>query len=168
MLACAGVGIIAGSLFKGSYFDAMQEIVNSFGNNILNQILCFGSNEKLFLLLKVIIKRLIPFILVWLLSSTVAGKPYIIGMLAFNGFTAGFWCCFVGMSYGQEAIALIFAWYFPHLIFYAISYCISIIYITENYRSRKFMLISLLTALMLTGCVLETYINPIILRWAFS
>ena len=75
---CIFLGILAGGLFKGSYFDDLKTVMNSFIDYVINRYLYIGSTEKTFLLIKIIIKRVGTFALLWLLSLTVAKMPYIV------------------------------------------------------------------------------------------
>lgn len=168
MLACAGIGIITGSLFRSSYFDALEKLVSSFGNYVINQSLYMNSSDKLFLFFKIVIKRIVPFILLWLLAETVAGRVYMVLLCGSSGYVTGFWGCFLAMLYGGLSVRIIVAWYFPQVILYVLAYLVTILYITGGYTQRKKVLITLLTVILIAGCALEAYINPICLRWAFG
>ena len=82
---CIFLGILAGGLFKGSYFDDLKTVMNSFIDYVINRYLYIGSTEKTFLLIKIIIKRVGTFALLWLLSLTVAKMPYIVWLCIKNG-----------------------------------------------------------------------------------
>lgn len=77
---------IGRGLFKGSYFDDLKTVMNSFIDYVINRYLYIGSTEKTFLLIKIIIKRVGTFALLWLLSLTVAKMPYIVWLCIKNGF----------------------------------------------------------------------------------
>lgn len=167
-VVCAFFGVLAGNLFKSSYFDALKTVVDNFTDYVINRFLYIGNAEKIVLLVKVIIKRMGPFILMWLLSLTVARIPYIIWLCIKNGFCMGFFSCFMVMAYGVNACRYVPMWYFPQIIIYAFVYGFCIVYITENLQKKKKSVILFMTLLMFAGCFLEAYINPVCLSYVFS
>ncbi len=139
---CIFLGILAGGLFKGSYFDDLKTVMNSFIDYVINRYLYIGSTEKTFLLIKIIIKRVGTFALLWLLSLTVAKMPYIVWLCIKNGFITGFFTCFMFMAYGLNAVLYLLAWGFPQLILYILVYALGILYITEKvFYSVHFLLV---------------------------
>lgn len=165
---CAFFGILAGSLLKSSYFDALKAVTDNFIDYVINRFLYIGCAEKIALLVKIVFKRMGPFILLWLLSLTIARIPYIIWLCAKSGFTTGFFICFMAMAYRAAAIKYIAMWYFPQIIIYAAVYGFSMIYITENLQKKKRLLIAFLSLVLFAGCILEAYVNPICLSYVFS
>lgn len=164
---CIFLGILAGGLFKGSYFDDLKTVMNSFIDYVINRYLYIGSTEKTFLLIKIIIKRVGTFALLWLLSLTVAKMPYIVWLCIKNGFITGFFTCFMFMAYGLNAVIYLLAWGFPQLILYILVYALGIMYITENLQKKKSAVIIILFILLIAGCILEAYINPVCMSTVF-
>ncbi len=167
-VVCAFLGVLAGSLFKSSYFDALKSVTDNFIDYVINRFLYMGSTEKCVLLFKIAVKRVGPFILMWLLSLTVARIPYIVWLCAKSGFLTGFFICFMIMAYGIDACKYIPVWYCPQIIIYAFVYGFSIIYITENLQKRKKPVVVFLAFLLFAGCLLEAYVNPVCLSYVFS
>ena len=166
--SCLGIGVITGSLFRGSYFNELKGIIDGFQGDVMNRLLYMGNKENTLLLIRVLFTRFIPFVLMWLLAKTVAKTPYFLWVCISRGFWIGCWCCFLAMAYGTASIRLIHMWYFPQLLFYFVVYGGSLWYITEGIKKRKVIIITLLTILLLTGCLLETYVNPTCLSWAIT
>lgn len=164
---CIFLGILAGGLFKGSYFDDLKTVMNSFIDYVINRYLYIGSTEKTFLLIKIIIKRVGTFALLWLLSLTVAKMPYIVWLCIKNGFITGFFTCFMFMAYGLNAVIYLLAWGFPQLILYILVYALGIMYITENLQKKKSAVIIILFILLIAGCILEAYVNPVCMSTVF-
>ncbi len=165
---CFFIGILFGSLSQSSYFDVLKAVVDSFSESVVNRMLYLGKEEQILLFLKVLAKHAGPFALIWLLSNTVAGKPYIVWLCVSRGFVSGFWCCFLAMAYRLQAIKLIPLWYFPQILLYIIVFGFSVLYITENLQRKKQFVIIILSVLLIAGCIFETYINPICLSYAFA
>ena len=162
-LIAAGIGIIIGSLFQSSYFDELKEINDSFFNNISNYPVYMGTQENIFLLFKVICKRILPFGLMWVLEKTDFVIPYIMWFLVSRGFFFGFFVSFMGICYKLKAVKLMFGILFPHMLVYAAVFIFVILCITKGIKRKKRIVVLALAVIMLAGCLMETYLSPVIL-----
>jgi len=154
------IGIITGSLFKSSYFNELKSVMDIFEGNAINYSLYMGSEEKLVFLVNVLIKRCIPFMLLWILAGNKQMSIiYIVWLCISNGYVFGFMCRFFVAAYKGMALKIIPAFYFPHYIFYAFTFGISVIYITLGIKKKK-TVVGGLVLLHIIGALLETYVNP--------
>lgn len=72
------------------------------------------------------------------------------------------------MAYGLNAVIYLLAWGFPQLILYILVYALGIMYITENLQKKKSAVIIILFILLIAGCILEAYVNPICMSTVFG
>ena len=94
-------------------------------------------------------------------------RPYIVWLCIKNGFITGFFTCFMFMAYGLNAVLYLLAWGFPQLILYILVYALGILYITENLQKKKSAVIIILFILLIAGCILEAYVNPVCMSTVF-
>ena len=161
---CAVFGIITGSLFRGSYFDALKAIVDDYFDNINNNYDSLDSSESAYIFFRNIIKRIEPFAILWLLSGIEFVRVFIAWLFAKWGYVFGFITCFMVMAYRYSSLAIIFAWFMPQGLVYGIVYLLSMLYIMCGLTRKKGIIITLLSLLMIAGCACETYINPLLIR----
>ena len=161
---CAVFGIITGSLFRGSYFDALKAIIDDYFENITCNFDTLGSSEMIHMLFRLLVKRLRPFAILWILSKVEFVRVFIAWLFAKWGYIAGFITCFIVMAYGKSSPGIIAAWAMPQILIYGIVYLMSIVYIMYDFKKKKAIIITLLSLLMIAGCVCETYINPVCIR----
>jgi len=160
------LGVITGSLFRSSYFDALKSMLDDYFNNIENRQLYLGTEESFQLLVRVMFRRLRPFVLLWLLSGTNYVRIFIAWLFAARGYMSGFMVCFLVMAYGGGSVPVIFAWGMPQVLLYGVAYVMSMIYILSDFSRKKSIIITLLSLLMIAGCICEAYVNPAFLGMA--
>ncbi len=168
MGVCIFLGILTGALIKGSYFDDLKAAVDSFMDYVINRYQYTGKAERAFLLIRVTVKRTGTYALLWLLSVTVVKTPYIIWLCVKNGFITGFFACFMCMAYGTDAVIYLLSWIFPQMILYVIVYSLGIMYIINDLQKKKRAVIIILYILLIAGCILEAYINPLCMTTVFQ
>lgn len=161
---CAVFGIITGSLFRSSYFDALKTIVDDYLENINNNYDSLDSSEFVYMLFRNIIKRIEPFAILWLLSGIEFVRVFIAWLFAKWGYIFGFITCFIVMAYKYSSIGIVIAWFMPQGLVYGIVYILSMLYIMYGLTRKKGIIITLLSILMIAGCVCETYVNPLFIR----
>lgn len=155
------LGILFGSLFRSSYFNELKAVMDRYSTDVVNHSLYMGAGENIVLFVKIIVKRGIPFIMLWILSDNKRFRmPFILWICISEGFMLGFMCQFFVYSYPELAIKLIPAYFFPHYLMYIVAYGLSMLYITSDLSRRKGVLIMLLSILMIAGAAAETLVNP--------
>lgn len=161
---CVVLGIITGSLFRSSYFDALKTIFDDYIENISNYYDGISSTELLPMLIRILISRLRPFVILWLLSGIEFVRIFIAWLFAKWGYMFGFISCFAVMAYGSSSVAMIAAWIMPQVLIYGVAYFMSLMYIMCDFSRKKGLIITLLLLIMIAGCVCEIYVNPICIR----
>lgn len=165
ILTCvsAVLGIVTGSLFKSSYFDTLKSIVDDYFANIINYD-SMSNSELVYMLFRILQKRIRPFVILWLLSGIEFVRVFIAWLFVKWGYMAGFITCFVVMAYRYSSFGIIFAWFMPQILIYGIAYFLSFLYIMCDFNRKKWIIITLLSLLMIAGCVCETYVNPMCIK----
>lgn len=169
------MGTIFANLFKNIYLNS-STLTDSLNIDKINMLqINYGSLLKL-----VLVSNYKKFFLVWLLSLTVLGIPFIIMFILYHGFSIGFIISVVTMEYGIKGILLFFSYLFPQYIIYIPVYIITLwkayqmctdMYNTNRTVSRgrmnllvkNFPMILILAVLLLLGVIVETYLNTFIM-----
>lgn len=155
------LGVLFGSLFKSSYFNELKTVMDRYSTDVVNHSLYMGVGENCVLFVKIMVKRGMPFFLLWMLSDNRKLRlPLIAGICIYEGFILGFVCCFFVYAYAGFAIKLIPAYYFPHYLLYTVAYGLSMLYITSGLSKRKGILIIILSGILMAGILTETLVNP--------
>ena len=131
-------------------------------------------------------KRLTSFFLLTVMATTFLGVAVTYGAFIWYGFAGGAFMAAVCIRYGLKGILLLGATFLPQYLLYVPAFCLLLnwcyqicctLYFPakvyggweDTYRSRKAFLAAkgvqflVLLAVVITGIILESYVNPIIL-----
>lgn len=170
------IGILFARIFKGFYWDQ----IDLLDKNYLSRIKDYSIDYSV-LLRYVIWKNFRTFILFWILSATAIGIPYMALCILYGGFQAGFFLSVILMQYNFKGILLLFGYTFPHYIIYILVavlclrsgywLCRNMYYDTRMSKKRRveriakhLVLIIILGAVLMLGCLLETYVGSFLLK----
>jgi len=174
------LGILAGFLFAGIFKNYYWNSIDILDPNYLSKIKD-ASIDYSVLLRYVYWNIFRPFILLWVISATAFGIPYIGFCLVYSGFQCGFFLSVIFMKYSIKGILLIIGYTFPHyLIYIPVAYlclrsgywlCRGMYYDTKMSKRgraeriiKHLIIIILLAAALAVGGLLETYVGSSILR----
>ena len=139
----------------------------------------FSRLDKLQLLIFVLQKRLRGFLIIWLFSITVLAVPYNIFIVAWKGFSAGFVITSLSVIYGWKGFLESLVLVMPQYIIY-VPVFVEIVYLSykihnnsesaldkkkSRYPLGQLPACLFLLGALIVGCILETFLNPIILDW---
>lgn len=168
-LICALLGVITGSLFKGSYYDELKRMFDIFFEDIRSRLTYLTESDRVYLLLDIVQKRIKALIILWLLSGLPIVRLYIAWIWGYIGYIGGFLSCFMFMAYKGQAAVILVLWGMPHIILYGIAYIVAMYYIVNEFRRKKAAVIVATLLLLILGCVCEAYVNPMMLgRYAIA
>lgn len=109
--------------------------------------------------------RLLPFILVLVLTFTKVRKISAAVTVFWTGFSGGILLSLAAMNMGIKGILLCIVGIFPHFLFYIPAYIVLLVYSwqypSNQWNRQKTVFIA---AAMLTGILTEAYINPGLVR----
>lgn len=170
------LGTIFANLFKDIYLSDIT-LTNSMNISKINTLqINYGS------LLKFVLENNYKkYFLLWILSATVIGIPFMVLFIVYHGFCTGFIISISTMQYGLKGILLFLAYIFPQYLIYIPIYifalwkgydmCINMYYNTKtNMKSKMGVVIErlpfilVLAVMLLLGSIVETYFNTFILQ----
>jgi stage II sporulation protein M len=182
------VGIIIGSFFA-NYLDTSQ--TNELG--ILNHYFLDKYSSitlnHIDLLKYILMNRLKLILYLWFFGLTFFGIPVAIISLMYFGVSFGFMLSIGTVVYGWKGILLNLSYLFPHFIIYvplmvylihkSFDLCATLYYkklaVSKSYRlnnkqlfTEYILVLILCTLFIIIGALLETFINPSIVRWAID
>lgn len=166
------IGILIANVSKAAYSPNSQYIETLVYMD-LKQI------NKLHLLIYILQYRIKEYLLIWLFSVTILATVYNTIFILYKGFTAGFVIGVLATLSGWKGAFCGMGLGFPHYLVYVIvllqtvkmSYKMHENYTSGIYgkRSRLFMkqipAFLVLLSFTITGCFMETFLNPPILAW---
>jgi stage II sporulation protein M len=170
------LGVLFSNLFQHYYYTAWENWNGQFKLNLTSVQINGGD-----LLVYVIVEKLKAFVLLWVLSTTILGIPYIYIFCVYKGFTMGFLFCLVMQAYGVQAFLAFGAYYFPQCLIYIPVFLLTFAECKELSRQwgkdgpagvlgkikvlkRYVWTFAILLVLLVLGCLLEAYGNPMVLR----
>ncbi len=162
---CLGIGFVVGIFFENLITKNQEGTLKIFQTYFLEQYqeMVIVKEEFLFYIAKM---RVISFFILCMLGCFRWRKAVSIFVLLWTGFLAGLLSVASVLSLGVKGILLCLAGVIPHFLFYGIAYGILLLHLFSYPKNRWNVSKTMITVLMLlAGILLETYINPYILKW---
>ena len=165
LMLCVGVGFLIGIIY--------ENIVS--GKQVVISELFLKSNLQRYLQTDIIIKKYLWYVvkervfflaIVCLLGCMRWKKVFVICLLSMFGFLGGILTVSAVIQLGMKGILFCLIGILPHGLFYGIGYSILINYwfrFPERQWNRTKMLF--LVVMFLVGIIVETYVNPILVKW---
>lgn len=94
------IGLIVGVLFVNNMDDVKIEEINTYLNNLVNNIKNYENIDYILLLKQSITKNIIVITLLWIGASTILGIPIIYGIIVLKGFGIGYTISSIISSFG--------------------------------------------------------------------
>ena len=169
------IGFLIGVIIFICFREQISQYLEVFYNNFVSNLLEYELNYPIFLK-KVIAKRVQSFLLMAIFGISVLGIFYVICFLTWKGFFLGFLLASMIFQFGVKGILLGVLYGFPHIFFYLPvmysmmykAYCMELNGLKKKEMWRELPVVILLLAILLIGCVLETYVNTWVLKKIFT
>lgn len=177
---CIGflIGILFVNFYNGTFF--LEEGI--FGNTSINRLKYLDVDNGL-LFRYVVCKRLKNFLFIGLLSATCFGIAATYACIVWQGLLTGMIITAAVIRFGMKGILLILSVFFPHqfllfpasimMLYWSYQNCCFLYFPGKNHFSsfrpqkkqyvRQLLLLFWIIAVVLIGCILESYVNPILL-----
>jgi stage II sporulation protein M len=129
----------------------------------------------------IVISLLKSFLLIWIMSLTILGLPYIIWAITSKAFQFGYLTTALAISYGGKGVLLSISYLFPQGLLYlpvaflCVKYCYQLT-MEMNYGQatpslhnvvmlkKYFRLMAILAGALLVGAIMETFIGTYVVR----
>lgn len=165
LLPLFGICVVVG---VGYVIGFQRQIGKEIGNILFDTETLYQVRERQVhleaaYLFYVCLKRVPLLVGLFLLSATYLASAAVIAATAWFGFSLGVLTASSVTSYGLRGILLILAGIFPQYLFYIPAFCLTAVLCRRRriLNSRLFLQCLILTIVVIIGCVLESYVNPI-------
>jgi stage II sporulation protein M len=129
----------------------------------------------------IVVSLLRSFFMIWIMSLTILGLPYIIWLIVSKAFQFGYLTTALAIAYGGKGVVLSITYLFPQGIIYlpvaflSIKYCYQLTMEMNHGQAtpslhnivmikKYFKMISILLAALLVGAIFETFIGSYLVR----
>ncbi|TCT15023.1 stage II sporulation protein M [Natranaerovirga pectinivora] len=179
------VGVIIGSIFANYLDPSQKDELGILNNYFLDKYSSITLNH-IDLLRHIVLNRIRIVLYIWFFGLTFFGIPTIVIALLYFGISFGFMLSLGTIVYGSKGILLNLVFLFPHFLIYvplvlylihkSFELCATLYYkklaATKSYRLNnkqlftEYILVLLLcTLVIIIGALVETFVNPGIVRW---
>lgn len=158
------LGFLIGILYANFIAQSYVTVTGIFHEYFLNQFtqIQIVTEDYLWYLMKC---RILPIIIVAFAGSAGFRKTSAIICLIWTGFAAGILAVSAVLRMGAKGMLLCLVGMFPQYVFYILAYAVLLYYLYQYPKSRwngkktVFVIV-----MLLTGILLEVYLNPVIMR----
>lgn len=158
------LGFFVGIIFANLCIAKINILDSVFNDYFLQQYKDIEviTEEYIFYLVRA---RIIPFIILFVLSLTVLRKMSVIASIVWTGFASGLVLSTAVICRGIKGILLCIISLFPHILFYLPAYIVLMWY-SYTYPKTKWSVSKTTFAIVVLflGIITELYINPILLE----
>lgn len=164
MLSLFMTAFLLGILYVNIFAKHSVTELQVFSEYFLTQYagLDVDAREYLLYLMRV---RLLPFILVMVLTFTKIRKISAAAAVLWTGFSGGILLSLAAMNMGIKGILFCMVGIFPHFFLYIPAYIVLLVYSWQYPRNQwNRQKTIFITAAMLAGILLETYVNPVLIK----
>lgn len=158
------IGILYANIIARNYIT-MTGIFHQYFLNQYTQIEIVAEDYLWYLFRR----RLLPVAVLAIAGNAGLKKTAAVACLIWTGFAAGILSVAAVLRMGVKGIFLCLAGMFPQYIFYIFAYAILLYYFFQyprvKWSGKKTVLVA---GMMLTGILLEAYINPAVMRGAMK
>ena len=153
------VGMILSSVLEG--VDTSDE--NLLQSECMEGLKSGSFDEKGFSL-HVLLSRFTYLVVVILLSTTSLQKFFLILQPILLALGIGAWLGAAICEFGMMGIVLVLAGIFPHMLLYilVLRFLIMLLWDRTYYDKQFFVAIFVLIFMVIIGCLLESYVNPVV------
>ncbi len=159
LIIALAVGFFVGIIYENIIFRMQEMSSDTIQWSNVRKI----SDMYLWKIMKL---RLLPILGFWFLGKLRWRKQIVLLGLGWTGFLLGILTVLSVMSLGIKGLVLCLVGLFPHILFYALSYGMIVLYLFY-YPNRQWNLVKFcfIVITLLMGILSETYLTPILLRW---
>lgn len=166
LFLCFLIGIVAGTAAANVLYPQMKEQAVYF-TGLLEKNMYFTGAEQRELFWWILRQRSVELLFMWLVSLTVFAVPCYYMMTAGFGFSAGVILTVFTCQKGVLGILWYLASLFPHFLIYIPVWCVLARWAGERSKKPRVLALGALFLLILTGALMESIINPLLLKICF-
>ena len=174
------ISLILGCIFAKLTQNLLSVGIDSLSSRYFNTIKKMDIQYK-DLFQYIVISLLKNFLLIWVMSLTILGLPYIIWVIISKAFQFGYLTTALAISFGGKGVLLSISYLFPHGLLYlpvaflCVRYCYQLT-LEMNYGQatpslhnvvliKKYLpLLGILASILLLGAVIETFLGTYVVR----